>query len=76
MPKNSGCVAPPVFREGAMMEKPSSGFWRNKAEEYRVFAEAAREPAARIALYKLAEDCDALALRQERMARVAVPKAG
>jgi hypothetical protein len=59
-----------------MMDKPGPDFWRNKAEEYRVFAEAAREPAARMALYKLAEDCDALALRQERMARLEVEKAG
>jgi hypothetical protein len=42
-------------------------YWRQKAAEYRASAQAAVDPDVRDAYLTLAENCDALAERQEQM---------
>ena len=68
--KNVGCVcvAPSLGWEEAMNEQPDSDYWRSKADEYRILAESADDAEAREAFLRLAEDCDALAWRQDCMA--------
>jgi hypothetical protein len=39
--------------------------WRDRAEEYRTFADAAKDSQVRAGYIQLAEHCDALAVRQE-----------
>ena len=51
-----------------MNEQPDSDYWRSKADEYRILAESADDAEAREAFLRLAEDCDALARRQDCMA--------
>lgn len=42
-------------------------YWRQKAAEYRASAQAAADPDVRDAYLTLADNCDALAHRQEQM---------
>ena len=68
--KNVGCVcvAPSLGWEEAMNEQPNFDYWRSQAEEYRVLAESADDVEDQNAFYRLAGDCDALAMRQECLA--------
>lgn len=45
------------------------GYWRRKAAEYRATARSAQDPDVRNAYLTLADNCDALAERQEQMKR-------
>ncbi|HUA55143.1 MAG TPA: hypothetical protein VMB81_23375 [Candidatus Sulfotelmatobacter sp.] len=41
--------------------------WRDRAEEYRVFAAEAQSPDARRAYLEVAQSCDRIAVRLERL---------
>jgi len=49
--------------------------WRTRAEEYRSFAEAAKDAQVRAGYLQLARHCDSLAERQEHMEQSREPSA-
>ena len=49
--------------------------WRARAEEYRIFADAAKDAQVRAGYLQLARHCDSLAERQEQM-QAGDPKGG
>jgi hypothetical protein len=57
------------------MLKPTSGYWRERAEEYRSTAESYLDDHARRPMLQLAISCESLAERQEQVAEYLSSKA-
>jgi hypothetical protein len=51
-----------------MTQEPiKSRVWRDRAEEYRIFCEGARSADVRQAYLAIADDCDEMAARLEKL---------